>query len=52
MSFNGIWARLIYLRYKTEKLAVKVLTISVRQATVAAQRTRTFQYGRPLERDS
>ena len=30
----------------------KVLTISVRQAAVAAQRTMTFQYGRPLERHS
>ena len=28
------------------------LTISVRQAAVAAQRTVTFQYGRPLERHS
>ena len=29
-----------------------VLTISVRQAAVAAQRTMTFQYDRPLERHS
>ena len=28
------------------------LTITVRQAAVAAQRTMTFQYGRPLERHS
>ena len=28
------------------------LTISVRQAAVAAQRTMTFQYDRPLERHS
>ena len=29
-----------------------LLTITVRQAAVAAQRTMTFQYGRPLERHS
>ena len=29
-----------------------MLTITVRQAAVAAQRTMTFQYGRPLERHS
>ena len=28
------------------------LTITVRQAALAAQRTMTFQYGRPLERHS
>ena len=32
--------------------AIDVLTITVRQAAVEAQRTMTFQYGRPLERHS
>ena len=32
--------------------AIELLTISVRQAAVAAQRTMTFQYDRPLEQHS
>ena len=35
-----------------EFIAIRELTITVRQAAVAAQRTMTFQYGRPLERHS
>ena len=34
------------------KMTSTLLTITVRQAAVAAQRTMTFQYGMPLERHS
>ena len=41
--------------WKVEQISMPfahVLTITVRQAAVAAQRTMTFQYGKPLERHS
>ena len=37
---------------QVSRLLGSILTISVRQAAVAAQRTMTFQYGRPLEQHS
>ena len=40
------------LRHADRYQSYRLLTISVRQAAVAAQRTMTFQYGRPLERHS
>ena len=46
------WAGKKAQENKLNVAQMRVLTISVRQAAVAAQRTMTFQYDRPLERHS
>ena len=58
-----MWSYVLYIAFEGDDSAIQwcqfcvslsgsLLTITVRQAAVAAQRTMTFQYGRPLEQHS